>query len=276
MPLPHSFIPGEIARSAEVNENFAYIMSILGQLSTPGRVKTATEFQMGARANVLFTGTHDSGAAANKFFQIGYNADFNLISTVWKFVRFINNEGASAIRLGPSKVEFWLTSKTTGDLNAQMAPFFKAVATETNPNADYIYVPISWSFQRYDGEARNIGDYRTMYTFLNTPATIYDGGSVKQATSHFDATDFGVPTHAKAVALSVEGTTGSSVARARFYMRRTSPSGRYGFTMAANAAARGNAWGVVPLGIDSYAHQFTIERTAPFTSLTVYLVGYYA
>ena len=42
MPLPNEMIPGEVARSADVNENFAYIMSLLGQLTTPDRVRTTT------------------------------------------------------------------------------------------------------------------------------------------------------------------------------------------------------------------------------------------
>jgi hypothetical protein len=276
MPLPHQFVSGEIARSAEVNANFAYIMSILGNTSTPTRTNTATEFQVGARANTLLTGKHDTGSVANEFFQMGWNADWNLVSGKWKFARFLSNKAASAIRLGPGMFGVWLTSGTTGDLNAQMRPVFKIQATDANPNTDYIYVPTTWSFQTYDGEARDIGDYRLNFQFLPNVSTIYSGaaGSAAAATAIKQATNFGIPYHAKAIAITSEITGGTSAGRVRFYQKRSEQSIPYGFTVSAAANQPASGFGFVRLGTGSYKGEFVIERTAQLAFLSAYIVGY--
>src|SRR5688500_7466352 len=108
MPLPFKFHPAEQAKSSEVSQNFEYIMGVLGPNSTKERIDTDAELRLGFRGNVLMTGEHDKADADEdqKFFQIGWNADWNFVNGAWKFSRFAGGEPASAIRIGHNGIEF--------------------------------------------------------------------------------------------------------------------------------------------------------------------------
>jgi hypothetical protein len=272
MPLPNEFLPGEVARSSEVNEIFAYIMSLLGQLTTPDRIRTTTEFQMGARQNVLMTGTHDSGAASRKFFQIGWNADWNLVNGSWKFVRFINGEPATAIRLGDTGFSVYTTQDTSGDLQGPLST--PAFAVRRTATSKHVYIPDDTNITRVDSGTMTLGEFRLTYVPFLSPKTLREGawGSGSETK---DAKNFGVPTSAKAISISCEVTAGSSNARIRFMQRRSSPSFKYGFSVSAPANSIGSGSGIVILGTDSYAIDFTIERTASFNNVNAYITGYW-
>lgn len=282
MAIPHEFISGDVARAAEVNDNFAYIMSILGPLSTPGRVETTTEFLMGARKNVLFTGTHDTGVVGREYFQIGYNADYNYSesSASWKFQRFIqkssnptNNTAASVLRLGPGLVEILGTSSQEGNLNAELNTVFKIQLTSGD---DYIFIPKSISMQIVDETADSVGDYRLTYVPLATPGVIYDGIPLNQAATAKKATDYGVSRYAKAIQITCHVLADQAAdAQIKFYQMRTSPSARYGFIVTAMAGKRGSGQGIVHLGTDGYAGEFYVERDANFDSVSAYVMGYW-
>lgn len=286
MALPHEFIPGEVARAAEVNDNFAYIMSILGPLSTPGRVETTTEFLMGARKNVLFTGSHDTGVSdSNAFFQLGYNADWNYSASsgTWKFQRFITqttnpnkNTAASALRLGGGSMGFWGTSSQAGNLNAQMVPVFHIQLSNSANVDDFIYVPKSIHFQNVDEAADSLSDYRLTYVPLAAPGVIYDGIPLSQSTVAKKATDYGVSRYAKAIQITVLATADvTEDAQIKFYQMRSDPSLRYGFAISANAGKRASGQGIVHLGVGGYEGQFYISRDAAFDSVSAYVIGYW-
>jgi hypothetical protein len=275
MPLPFTLIPGEVARSSEVNANFDYIMSILGTASTPEQAQTATELRLGARFNALLTGTHDTGAAGFEFFQLGWNADYNFVGGTWKFERFIASKGASAIRLGEGSVSFLVTNAATGDLNAQMTTAMKMQSITSVSNKNYIYLPLDWSFQNQDSVSETLGDYRLTYVILDTPAVIYDGASAAKATTTIDVRNYGITAYAKAVVLSCEATaTTSSGVRVKVYQKRQVSSSRYGFVTACALGYHGANWGIVPIGEEPYNHQIVIERTAQLAALSMYIVGY--
>jgi hypothetical protein len=285
MPIPHEFIPGEVARAAEVNDNFAYIMSILGPLSTPGRVETTTEFLMGARKNVLFTGTHDTGADENAFFQIGYNADWNYSAATnsWKFQRFINqgtdpnkNTAASALRLGAGSMGFWGTSSQSGNLNSSMVPVFKIQLSNSSLVDDYIYIPKSIHLQNVDEVADQLNDYRLTYVPLETPGVIYDGVPLSKSSVAKKATDYGASRYAKAIQITCAVTADTTEdAQIKFFQMRSSPSLRYGFQVSANAGKRASGQGIVHLGVGGYEGQFYISRDAAFDAVFAYVIGYW-
>lgn len=267
MAIPIVFIPNEQARANDLNANFAYILSIIGELSTPGRVHTTTEFLMGFRQNTLQTGTHDTGVDPNyNFFQIGYNADWNYSST-WKFTRFINNLGASAIRLGEGSFEVMTTSATTGSLDAQLRTVFKIKATTGTPNSDYIYIPKGWSMQIVDGIAGGIEDYRLTRVFLDTPKAIYENQALNTGIDVIEASIYDIPTFAKAIEITTDVISTSGALK--FYQDRAVRHWKYGFV------SRSGGSGVVQLGEGSHAGKFVIERSGPISSASAYITSYF-
>lgn len=283
MALPHILIPGEVARASDVNDNFAYIMSILGPLSTPGRVATTTEFLMGARKNVLLTATMDTGVAdsagvTHRYYQIGWNADFNLVSGAWKFARFVNR-GAGALRIGEGELTFLGTTEDTANLNSSMKTLSRLRAASTGY---YWYVPNIVGFTNTDAVPTTVQEHNLTLTRFNTPVTIYDGDQLNKAVVMKDARDFGVPSQAVAIDITCEIDSASSTTatRLRFLQARTdsgngAPSKRYGFTVTAGQQGFGSGAGTVNLGTGAYAHRFTVERTANFDHVYAYVTGYW-
>lgn len=270
--LPHEFIPGEVARAAEVNENFAYLISILGQLTTPDRVRTSTEFQMGARQNVLLTATHDTGVEDQAFFQIGWNADWNYTGGKWQFTRFNQGEAATVVRIGIGGFEVYTTQDTNGDLNGPLRD--PAFAVRRTPLSKHVYIPKDTNITISDYGEMSASECRLTFVPFATPKTIQEGawGSGSETK---DAKSYGVPTSAKAISITAEVTAGSSAARLRFMQSRSSPSVKYGFSVSAPANSIGSGQGIVLLGEGSRAIDFRIERTASFTSVNAYVTGYW-
>lgn len=275
MPLPHQFLPGEIARSSEVNDNFAYIQSILGPLSTPGRVKTTTEFVMGARQNALLTGTADTGSSdangvMHEYFQLGWNADFNLSGGVWRFARFTTNRGASALRLGEGDMKLLATNERSGNLHSSMRILMHIKDTE---DGGFFYLPSNVSITRVDSEGDSHNDYRLTFVLFDSAQEIYGGGPLKKGDVTKDAFDFGVHISAKAITIScnfVADTSGE--ARIRFLAKN---SNQRGFTVTAGASRYGSGQGIVPLGTGTNNGKFDVSRTAAFDSVTAHILGYW-
>lgn len=278
MPLPIELMSGDVAKASEVMANFNYIMSIIGTLSTPGRTNTSTEFLLGARSNVLFTGTHDQGGFADRrFFQLGYNADYNYSPSqgVWKFNRFISGEAASALRLGDGYFSIWATSTTASGLNGVMTEVFKLKMTT---GADYLYIPRSITIQGIDRPAERSNDYRLTYVPMETGVPIYDGealsGPVGVAKK---ATDFGADKAAKAIQITCVAISDSgSDADLCFYKMESTPTLRNGgFQVPGIAGKETGGQGIVHLGTDEYAGEFYIYRSAPFHGVSAHVVGYW-
>ncbi len=279
MGLPHSFLPGEVARSADVNDNFAYIMSILGTLSTPGRIRTPSEFRMGARSNVLLTGTPDTGTndasgKRHEFFQIGWNADYNLISGSWKLGRFLTGQGASLIRLGDGQMWFMGTDDTAGSLEGAVTTWMHI---KEQGLSSYVYLPSNFSFQETNATANSLDDYRLMYTPLSTPGAIYDGAAHNAGTIIKNAKNYGVNGHAKVIAITctIIADASSGPARVRFRQTRTSTNPKYGFTVTAGQGRYGSGFGFVPLGEGTDDNKFTVDFVNKMDSISAFIVGYF-
>ena len=277
MPF-HSFIPGDVAKSAEVNDNFAYIMSILGPLSSPSRVKTTTEYVMGARQNFLMTGTADTGSAdasgdTNEFFQMGWNADYNLSGGTWKLAKFLSTKGASLIRFGNGQITFLGTDNTTGSLEASATTWMRM---KEEGSGGFIYVPHTFSFQGKNSTAGSLNDYRLMYTPISSPGVVYDGSSHEIGTIVKTATNYGVSKYAKAIAISciIVADSSSGPCRVRFRQTRSSTSAKYGFTVTAGQGRYGSGYGIVPLGEGTDDGKFTVEFVNAVDSISAYVVGY--
>lgn len=268
MGLPHIFQPGEVANAQDVNENFEFLMSIIGELSTPSRQTTLSEFLLGLRSNTLLTGTQDDGvSSANRFFQIGYNADWNLSGGAWKFLRFDTGWGATALRLGPGSLSVFATDDTGGSLNARMHKIFGLTADAGE--GDYMYLPKETAVQHVDRVSTGIQDFRLTKVFLTTPRTIFENQALNASTVVYTATDYGVDIHAKAICVTTDVVSTSGYLK--LYAEQAVSSDRhvkYGFV------SRNGGAGDVQLGQGSKAGKFVIERTGAITSASVYVTGY--
>lgn len=279
MPF-HSFLPGDVARSAEVNDNFAYIMSILGPLSSPSRVKTTTEFVMGARQNFLMTGTADTGSVdasgkLNDFFQLGWNADFNLSAGTWKLGRFISGKGASMIRLGDGEINFMGTSKTTGSLHADVETWMSIFDGGSD---GFVYLKPEFSFLNRNENATKLDHYRLLYTPISSPGVIYDGASHEKGTIIKNSTNYGVSKHARIIVITcnIIADSSSGPCRVRFRQTQESNAVKYGFTVTAGQARYGSGFGFVPLGLGINDGKFTVEFVNAVDSISAYVVGYFS
>lgn len=281
MPLPYTFISGNVAKSSEVNDNFNFIMDILGQLSTPDRIQPLGEFMMGPRRTVLLTANQDTGGAQGNFFQVSWNADYNRQNTTWVFQRILPNAGASALRVGTNGIEFLTTSAKTGNLNSQMNKPWGLTATT---GEDYMYFADAWHMQNVDTTATSLQHYRLTTVMLENPAPIYSNTWVSKGTDIRKATNYGIPRHAKAIVVTAHVTAANySGAGMHFYQHRHSASigaNLYrGFVAHAPITGTGlgmrtGAQGIVPLGRGDFQSEFVIKRTSAFELANVYIVGY--
>lgn len=242
------------------------MLSLVGALSTPDRPKPPPEFQIGFRQNTLFTGTHDSGSASFRFFQIGYNADWNFSGGEWKFSRFLNNEAASAIRVGAGFFEILATSSTTGSLNSQLEKVFRVVATSSGD--DYVFIPRNFYIKGRDTSSETIENYRLTDTFFTTPKTIFNSQQLTKGIEVYQASNYSVPSQAKAIILSTDLTTSDGHFRIYQEREKSDRHWKHGFV------SRDGGQGKVLLGTGAYAGKFVVERTGAITSGSVYVVGY--
>ena len=274
MPLIQ-LTPGELAQANDVNANFNYILSLIGEDSTPDRMRSDVEIEAGSRGNTLLTGRQDiSGAPTErKFYQIGWNADWNYVDGKWRFSRFVEGEPSTVMRLGWYGFEVMVTSTTGGNLNGQLEPIFAVRATTGD---DYVYIKNSFGIQGIDRDAQSIQDYRLTYVALDVPAIIYDGVALTNQDTSRNAGQFGVPSHAKMIRIRIEAKAGPNDAYIRFSRHEAEAhSRRYGFTMYADANKWNSMEGDVRLGEGAYANEFRITRVQTFTTAFAYVVGYW-
>lgn len=279
----HNFIPGTYAEAEQVNDNFSYLLSLIGEDATPDTAVTNGGFRIGPRRSALLSAVQDTGGASTNFVQLTWNADYTKANNVWSYSRILPNGNATAIRLGANGLSVYTTGATTGNLDSQLKNVFHLSPHATNPNAGYIAVPWEWSFQHHDGTARNIQDYRLTYVPMATPPSIYTSAQLTAGIRVLKATDYGVPQHAKAISIFAYVTAANgSGAGFKMFEERLNRDHRFGFTVHAalggstgQIGQRAGGWGVVPLGVDTYQAKFCVETTARIELANVYLSGYW-
>jgi hypothetical protein len=257
-----------------VNKNFEYFEDILGENSTVDRISPTAEFALGYRNNTLLTGESDKDNAPTerKFFQIGWNADWEQVSGRWVFSRFNEGEPSSVLRIGFYGTEVLTTSATGGNLNGQLETVFAIRATEDD---DYVFIKNGFSIQRVDRAANNLSDYRLTYVPLDPPAVIYDGIPLTNQDTNRDVRQFGVPENAKMVRISVEAKAGPADAYIRFLRHETTPHRRTGITCHVQAGKWNFSEGDVYLGSNTEYMNIRITRVAAFDQVYAYVRGYW-
>src|SRR5690606_23990588 len=278
MPLPHRFISGEIARSRQVNDNFNYIMDMLGQLSTTGRLEPPGAFVIGPRKMAILTGNHDTGAAANRFFQIGWNADWNLRSGAYHFDRVVSGP-STAMRIGARGLEVLMTDDVSGNLGSQMRTIFR---TFIWAKRKYVHIPADSHITLVNEAPTKLEHYRLTTVMFDAPKALYNSTRASKGVTTYNAYNYGVPKDAKGIWIRAHVTAdNASGAGMLVYQDNANNKINKVKGMVAHATITGTglgmrtgSFGFVPLGEGSYAGRFRIERTSSFYLAVVHIVGY--
>ncbi len=274
MPIPYIFSPGEIAASAEVNSNFELLMSILGNNSTIARMYPVSDIVIGPRSNAQISAKSDTSNGVRSFLHIGWNAEWYLDGTTWKFRRFVSGETAHALRVGKAGIGFYSSARTSGDLNSQITLMGNIGVTMSNDDRDWWYVRDS--FTNVNQSPTEHGQIRSTYVPLTTPATVYENSSIGVTTLTRTAANYGVPERACAVQLSFEARAGSSDSTILFTRTTNTLHQKYGFKVCQKANTVAAGQGIVTLGMSgSYKGKFSEVRSNSWTSASLYVVGYY-
>ena len=275
MPIPYIFSPGEIAASSEVNSNFEWLMNLVGINSTETRMMPVSDIVIGPRSNAQISARSDTTANGSRsFLHIGWNAEWYLDGTTWKFRRFTDGEKAYALRLGKDGIGMYASARTTGSLDSQITLMANIGATMSNNDRDWFYVRDS--FTNVNQSPTQHGHIRSTYVPLTTPVTIYENASIGVTTHHRNALNYGIPEYACAVYLSFEAKAGSSDSTILFTRTMSSLHQKYGFKVCQKANTVGAGSGIVTLGMSgSSAGKFSEVRSNSWSSASLYIQGYY-
>lgn len=272
--------PGEVARSEDINANFDHVMSLLGILSTTGRINPPGEIAMGPRGNVLLTNKHDTSDTVNRFFQIGWNVNWKEVTGQgWIRSRFLENQPATAMKIGANSFEILSTSRTTGNLHSQLQLRFRLW---TNDEQSFMFLEegtriVNKNAAPADGESE-----RLTTVLFNNPRAIYNTIAVAKGSTVYNAYDYGVPRHAKAIYVRAHVTATWASGAGLIVYQTGGPMKEKGMVAHATWSSHGGsrlgmrtgASGIVPLGIDANAGRFTVERTEAFEEARVHILGY--
>ena len=274
MGIPYVFHPAEQAKASEINANFRYIMNLLGTNSTTDRWVTSAELLLGYQSNMLLTGENDKDNAptSRKFFQFGWNANWQYINGTWTLSRFVEGEPATIMRMGYYGFDFMVTSQTGGNLTGQMEP---VVAIRATSGEDYVYIKNSFHIQNVDKAATSLSNYRLTYVPLDPPAVIYNGIALSSQDTTRDVRQYGVSQNAKMVRISIEAQAGPSDAYIRFLKNQSTTDRATGFTMHAQANKWNSMTGDVRLGTGANLMEIKIVRVNTFTTAYAYIHGYW-
>ena len=262
-------IPGELARASDVNDNFAYIMSILGESSTPGRVISPSEFVFGARSNMSLVGSHDTGPTEQEFLQLGWNVDYTFSGGVWKAVRFLTGKAGTAVRIGPSEFSVWSTAAITGSEIGLTKVF--SVRTTDSAGSGWTYLPSGQHIQNYDGQARLINDFRMTTVMFHDPLLIYNGIPIgERHSASFNLVPWGFPANAQCAIINIHADNGPNVNRLWVYPSDNA-LGSVFMGLAPNTP--GGLYAPVRMGKSGPMH-ITIDIDRPLQAIWLHLMGY--
>lgn len=282
MAIPYTFKAGEIARAEHINSNFAHIMSLLGSLSSTGKLVPPGEIAMGPRKAAILSAAHDS-TDSRSFYQISWNADWEIITGAWQFKRVINSKPAAAMRIGGFLgFEVRGTAAITGNLNSQLTQRLRLWWTTSNT---YLSLAEGTRITNYMSATETPERERLTFTLLSTPKVIYNSVKLNKGTTTISAFNW-VPRHARAIEVRVGVVTdvGSNVFLYAYQARDPRQINKlFGVTCVGHSfVASGKRYGyhaattgMVPLGRGSHNGRFMLERTNTFTRVYLSIIGFY-
>jgi hypothetical protein len=262
--------------------NFNYILSLLGTLSTTGKLEPPGEIFLGPRRNTHLSAAHDTTSADyddnNDFYHIGWNAEYyNTLLVdgqgrpIYKYRRFSQTEAATALRIGHKGFEVWTTHHDTGgNLDAQMKRVLHV--RELNDEKGFIAIPTRMHFQTNSTASPTLQDYRLTFVPFDSPQVVYGNASMGTGVTMKQAKDFNVPDTAQGIQVAANCRSGGT-SWLKVLQHRENRHERFGLVVGGQGG--GGAEGFVPLGRGSYDGKFVVEREGAMTSVSVYIKGYW-
>lgn len=281
MTLPYNFLSGEIAKSAQVNANFQYLMDLIGNASTPGAINPQGALILGPRKTAMLSAEHDAGGYETDFFQISWNAQWKKVGGTFKYTRVLANVGGTSVRFGIRGLEVFATNQRTGDINTQLKSIFRVAHEDAGK---LMYIPNDVRISNTNSVPTKSSQRRLMTVLLDDPIRIYGMQAVGKGVSLLDAYSYGIPRDASAIIVNAHVTAASGSGAGMLFIKKNGPTLDHSHNymgMVAHATITGTGMGmrtgnqgVVPLGTGSYAGQFYILRTERFELANVYIIGY--
>lgn len=274
MAIPNTFTSGDIASSAEVNENFDYLSDIIGNGSDADAMTLPGTIILGPRENVQITAESDTAYGNDSFVQIGWNTELYFASSQWNVRRFHADEVASALRIGRLGLEFYTTSNVTGSLNSRLNKIFGVRAMG---GSDRVYIKSDVHIQRIDESPNDLESYRLTYVPFENPVAIYENNNIYTGTKNRIASQHGVPETAIAIecVAYIKANAGASGTLTLMRAESTTTLGS-GFAVYAAAGQKAYGSGIVHLGSDgSYNTRFVEVRDADFAQASLFIKGYW-
>jgi hypothetical protein len=270
MPLPYTFLTGTVASSAEVNANFNYIMSFFGDATSPDQFQPKGTFRTGAYGQI-------AGFLPSNV-HLGWNVEQYSSGGKTLVRRFADKKPASMVHLGEAGFRVFTTGETTGNLEPQLK---ETLAVRMENKERWVYIDNAVSIRGSNTRPLELDNTRLTYVAFSEPRTIMEGKWQGVGDDTINAFSYGVPSNAYAVELMVYATATTSSGAAYKLMRaEAKPHQRTGFITHAyggNAAMYGRTanQGKVLMGRGAYAGKITVNKTASFSEVSVYVQGYY-
>lgn len=234
MAVPNKFRAGEIASSAELNANFAYIEDLLGALSNDEEIAPEKDLKMGS-AGFVTGGMQRNLLPANQLANNLTNAARGFINLTWnarphaqtgRWQRYNGLSGSSVVELGDYGIVLATTNRRSGDLQSQLTPLFGAMNSDKDDaDAAHIYmrkdVPIVSTYDNpnnpknednwratdvHQNYFSSLQRRRLTYVRFDEPKTIMEEKSMAKGKQEINVLSHGVPKQAAMVELLIYTT----------------------------------------------------------------------
>ena len=275
MTVPYTFQSGDIASSAEVNENFNHFSDIVGTDSDAGELHVPGTITIGPRSNVQITAESDTEYGEESFVQIGWNTELFFQSLSWNVRRFNADEVANALRIGRNGLEFYGTSNISGSLNTRLNKMFGVRAVS---GSDRVYIKSDVHIQRVDDSPTgDLESYRLTYVPFETPVAIVEANNIFEGTKQRIGTTHNVPEHAIAIQITAHIRANAGVPGSLLFKRaEDTPTLGSGFGLYAAGGSQAYGSGIVHLGSEgAHLNRFLEIRSANFAEASIFVQGYW-
>lgn len=177
MTLPHTFSPGTIASSSEVNANFNHLGGIIGSDSTSDEMRPGGDIVIGPQDQVQITakGSNVSTYGNGNYFQLGWNASLQDINSTQVNNRVVSNMGATALTLSERGMSVKSTARGDGTLDEHMSTAMTVRPYYSNGlSTNWIYLNPEWKLQWRDNYNAAVGDNNSSHDNIRTTLVFLD------------------------------------------------------------------------------------------------------
>jgi hypothetical protein len=261
MPLTH-FTPGTLAKAEELNDNFDYLLQLIGVTSDPEGARPKRIYLGDNSTFVLAAENASNGPIISNYCKLTY------ANSAWSYTRIATGKAPSAIEFGSGRVLIRVAEDTSGSLTESQFKVAFGVVNDTDEN--FIYVPSHFNTKNTLYGDNTIEEYRLSTVFLQTPVTIFSGKSFGTGSTSYKPSSLStaIPFHAKGVILYASFKASSE---ARWWVYPKGTDRQYGGSWSTHGDYR-NSGNQQMCYLKS--GQFTLEREGNSSSASLYIQGY--